>query len=108
MDKSNKRQMTASELARTIREMSMNGDGSVQQINSVLPRRYLIPGYEFDEFVTRKPFDGDRPAGFPEQFQMDRDDSDYESAIDSLNDDISDELFQYDQMKVDKKDPPLD
>ena len=82
MDKFNKQQIVASELASALREMSMSGGGSVQEINAVRPQ-----------------VNGDGHSVLTEIYPMDEDDSDHEDFIG----DISSEIFQYDKMELDKK-----
>ena len=71
MDKFNKKQIAATELASDIREMSQHGGGSIQEINAVRPR-----------------INGDGHSVITEIYSMGQDDSDHEDFIGDISSDF--------------------
>ena len=106
MDKFNKKQIVATELASVFREESQNGGGSHEEVRATMARRYRMDSHdEFTGFNRRQAFNGNRPAGLPREFEIGED---YQSVISDFESTISDEIFQHDQMEEDQKDKSVE
>ena len=100
IDKFNKKQMLAAQMANSIQQEAEDNTMPPHEIRAGMAPRYAQDDDDFDEFNRRPRFNGDRPTSLPQALSISGGDSAYESVIDSLNDDISDELFHNDQMEV--------
>ena len=94
----NKKQIVANEVANVNREESQTGGGSHEEIRAIMARRYRMDSD--DEFTEWQAFNGSRPAGLPDEFEIGED---YQSVINDFETTISDEIFQHDQTQQDKK-----